>query len=246
MNTKLIFGLILISSFLICGCRKEKTVVFSGRFLFTKKYPTPVANRKIELYQRGSGAAIGIASGSSSAEANGATDANGSYHIGFKPGKSFFIIFSGSNGNDLEMHSTDSLFPSFSRNNIPSDGYEESSPQYIGKIIDTAIIKVRIATTTTLAPSDTVALNAMTLSGNIYREYTGMNAAAGSDFVIDTIYNMLFTDFDHVNRTFWNNLEVGRLKTSWGSKYLRSEMVFPYELSSNDEGSKELSFYITQ
>ena len=218
--------------------------MFSGHLLLTDKHPLPLANRKIELYQSGSPAAVGIISGSSSSSATAMTDANGFFHLSFTPGESSFIIFSSPSSSPLTLSNPlgDTTFPQFSRRNFPS-GYNPDAPIYIGKSIDTAIIKVHLISD--LTASDTIGLQAYTLNGRINKEYIGRSAEAGSVIVLDTISKMLFTDFDCYEQKFINTLYAGRQwTTAWGYTTISSAgVVSPSQLSATNETRKEITFY---
>jgi hypothetical protein len=237
----------LISSLLFYNCKKEKPVVFSGQLLLTHKYPLPLANRKIEFFQPGSPPAIGINSGSTSSSVEGLSDANGFFHLSFTPGKSTFIVFTSTNSTPLTLSNSlgDTSFPNFSRRNFSSEK-NDGGPIYIGKTIDTAIIKVNLITS--LISSDTIGLQANTINGRINKEYTGRSAAAGSVIVLDTISNMLFTDFDCLEQRFINTLHAGRKwTTNSGYKAISSAgVVSPAQLSPSDETKNEIIFYFNR
>lgn len=240
--------LLFIFCFLFSTCKKEKPVIFSGQLLLTEKYPFPISNRKIEIYQKGSPGAIGINSGALSSSATTVTDANGNFRVSFIPGTSSFIVFTGVNHNPLTLSNSigDTSFPRFYRRNFPDSGYDPARPIFIGKSIDTGVIKVNLMTD--LNPTDTIGLRAYTITGSLYKEYTGRTASAGSIFILDTIINMLFTDFDCVEKKFMNTLYAGRQWTTvWGYKTISgSGWVSPYQLSEEDETKKEITFYFSK
>jgi hypothetical protein len=62
------FWFILLASLsLVAACRKNpKPIIYSGQLLLSKKYPIPVSNKKIEIYQQGQSSAIGLGSGAAS------------------------------------------------------------------------------------------------------------------------------------------------------------------------------------
>lgn len=236
---------ILMSLLLFSGCKKEKPTIFSGQLLLTSKLPYALSNRKIEIYQPGSPSAIGINSGSTSSTTKGVTNANGYFRLSFIPGKSFFIIFSGTNANSLILSnsSEDTSFPEFSRKNFPEAGYDPAKPVFIGKTIDTAIIKVNLVTDLTVR--DTIGLQTYTTGGRVDKQYIGRSASAGSVIILDTISNMLFTHFDCSKNAFVNTLYAGRKwTTALGYVTISSEgVVSPSELSAADETKKEIMFY---
>lgn len=86
------------------------------------------------------------------------TDANGNFRVSFIPGSSSFIIFSGANQNPLTLSNPigDTSFPGFYRRNFPDSGYDPARPIFIGKTIDTGIIKVNLMTD--LNANDTIGL----------------------------------------------------------------------------------------
>lgn len=98
---------------------------------------------------------------------------------------------------------------------------------------------------TDLTVTDTIGVQGYTISGRLNKEYTGLAAPAGSIITLDTIYNMLFTDFDCNENKFTNTLYAGRKwTTSWGYVTISSEGVnSPFQLSATDETKQELLFY---
>lgn len=242
---KSVFCLVVLVTFLFSGCKKEKPIIFSGQLLLTKKFPYPLVNRKIEIYQPGSPSAIGINSGSTSSSATTLTTADGNFRLSFTPGTSSFIIFSGINSNSLILKNPldDTTFPGFSRKNFPDSGYDADKPIFIGKTIDTTIIKVDLASD--LTATDTIGLLGYTISGRIDKEYTGMSGTTGEVIVLDTISNMLFTDFDCFAKKFINTVYAGRKWTTvWGYVTISGYgLVSPSQLSAFDETKQEITFY---
>ncbi len=162
MKSRFCLGVLVALLFL--GCKKEKPIIFEGQLLFTSKFPYPLGNRKIEIYQSGSSSAIGLSSGSTSSSAITLTAINGNFRLSFIPGTS------------------------------PDSGYNAATPIFVGKTIDTAIVKVGLSSA--LTPADTIGLRAYTISGSIDKEYTGRSGNTGAFIVLDSICNMLFTDFN--------------------------------------------------
>ena len=190
------FCLVVLVALLFLGCKKEKPIIFEGQLLFTSKFPYPLGNRKIEIYQSGSSSAIGLSSGSTSSSAITRTAINGNFRLSFIPGTSSFIIFSDTNSNSLTLGNSpdETTFPRFSRKNIPDSGYNAATPIFVGKTIDTAIVKVGLSSA--LTPADTIGLRAYTISGSIDKEYTGRSGNTGAFIVLDSICNMLSNDFN--------------------------------------------------
>lgn len=242
MKTTCFFGL-LMSAFLFSGCKKPKPLVFSGQLLLTQKYPIALSNKKVEIYQAGS--ASGILFNSLSSLATAATDANGYFKMTFIPGTSSFTIFNSTNTSSVRFSNSimDTSFPNFSRNNFPEPGYDAAKPIFIGKTIDTAIIKVYLLTA--LTSTDTLGLRGYTVSGSLDKEYTGRVASFGTTLVLDTISNLLFTDFDCIQKKFTNTIYAGRKwTTSWGYVTISSEgFISPYQLSATAETKNEILFY---
>ncbi|MEO6672350.1 MAG: hypothetical protein ABIN93_02870 [Ginsengibacter sp.] len=236
---------ILILLFLVSACKKTKPVSFSGQLLLTKKYPVVFSRREIEIYQPGSPGVIGIPASSLSSSSTAGTDAGGYFSLSFIPGTTTFIIFTGTNSNSLTLSNSfeDTSFPRFSRRNFPDRGYDPAKPIFIGKSIDTAIIKVNLLTD--LTDADTIGLQAYSISGKLDKEYTGITASAGSVIILDTISNMLFTDFNCTENKFTNTLYAGKkFTTIWGYKTISSvSSPSPYQLSATDETKTELMFY---
>lgn len=237
---------IALLTLLFSGCKKkEEPIIFLGQLLLTNKFPRPLVNRKIEIYQAGSSAAIGINSGSTSSAATTNTDANGNFKLIFTPGTSSFIFFSSRNYSPLMLRNSpsDTTFPRFSRITFPGPEYDASTPIFVGKLIDTVIIKVGLSSNLTLA--DTIGLQAYTISGSINREYTRRSGTIGAVIVLDTIYNMLLTDFDCFEKKYNNTLYAGRkLTTSLGYTTIISHgFNSPYQFSAIDEAKQEITFY---
>lgn len=239
----ILFFLLLIALLAFSTCKKDKSTIFSGQLLLTKKFPAFLSNRKIDIYQRGS-PSTPINIGSSSSSATTVTDANGYFRLKFLPGEAHLIIFSGRNTSPLTLESSlgDTTFPKFLRQNFPDSGYDENKPTFIGKTIDTAIIKMSVLTD--LAAADTIGLQAYTINGRLDKIYSGRTAPAGSVIALDTISNMLFTDFDCLQHTFTNNLYAGRKFTAFGYTTISAEgNASPYQLSETDETKQEIVFY---
>ncbi len=236
---------LLISLFLLYGCKKQKPIVFSGQLLLTQKYPFPLSNKKVELYQAGGGSAILF--NSSSSIATSVTDANGYFKITFIPGTSSFGIFSTASSNSLSLSSAidDRSFPNFYRNNFPEQGYDAAKPIFIGKTIDTAIIKVRLSKN--LTATDTIGLRGYSVIGILDKEYTGRVASAGTTIIIDTIKNLLFTEFDCLDSKFINTIYAGRKTTNSGYVTISTEgVISPYKLLAADETKNEILFYFNK
>lgn len=240
---RLFYLSIILFALFFSGCKKQKPVVFSGQLLLSKKNPQPLNNRKIEVYQAGSSSAIGLNSGSTSSSANTQTDATGNFRLSFTPGTSSFIIFTSANSSQLTLGSAsdDTAFPRFSRKGFSNS--DASSPTYVGKIIDTALIKVSLSSDLTL--NDTIGVRAYTINGNIDKEYTRRVGTVGSVIILDTLYNMLFTDFDCLANKFTNTLYAGRkFTTVHGYVTISSYGIHsPYQLSADDETKQEIMFY---
>src|SRR5690242_3506473 len=233
---------VLLVLLFFSACKKSKPVIFSGRLLLTKTHPIPLADRKIQLYQSGSSAIIFSSTPSTSVSK---TDANGYFNLTFTPGRANFSVFSGPNSTPLFFSSVpgDSAFPQFYRRNFSDSDYNPGQPTYVGKSIDTAVIKVYLLSN--LDATDTIGLNGYTVIGRVDREYTGLTAPAGSTMILDTITNMLFTDFDCNTNKFTNNLDAGRKwTTSFGYSTITSVgYPSPYQLSAVDETKKEVTFF---
>jgi len=227
------------------GCKKEKPIIFSGQLLLTSKFPYPLVNRKIQIYQRGSSSAIGLNSGSRSSSATTHTDASGNFRLDFTRGTASFIIFSGPSSNPLTLANSpdETVFPAFSRRNFSDSVYDVTKPIFVGKAIDTVIIKVGLSSD--LTATDTIGLRAYTINGSIDKEYTGRSGTIGSVIVLDTINNMIFTDFDCLTKKFSNSVYGGRKWTTvWGSVAISSDgYVSPFQFSSIDEAKQEITFY---
>lgn len=235
------FTLLKLLLLLLCfsACKKPKPVVFSGQFLLTKKNPVPLANRSIEIYQPG-GNAIIMGSSGSSATTN--TDNNGRFNIRFVPGSSYFAGFSGENNNPLTVTSSDGN-PYFSRKNFPDSGFDPAKPIFVGKQIDTLVIKITCFKAIT--STDTFELKGNTINAVFNKKYTGIIADSSHTFTLDTLYNALFTDYDCRSKTFINNsIALARLKFFTGNStpYSLALGSYYFELSPEDEIQKEITF----
>jgi hypothetical protein len=239
----LLFYFVLVFYFTACRKKTEPTT-YAGQLLLSKKYPVPLANRTIEIYQGGNAPAIGLNSGSTSSSEIGLTNSNGYFQINFSPGSSRFIFLSGTNSGSLVLQSalTDASFPSFSRKNFPDPAYDPSKPIYVGKIIDTLVINVFLFSD--LNSTDTIGLRANTINGGLSKEYTGLFGNAGLILTVDTVYDMLLTEFDCYEKKFINNFYAGR-KWTTGAGYntINSEGIpSPYLLPDTDESKVEMMF----
>ncbi len=228
------------------GCKKDERIDLSGQLILSQKIPTPLPNKKLEVYQRGSSGGIGIPSSSTSSSATTVTDAQGFFHFRFKPGKTNFLIFSGANASPLTLSNGDTSFPRFTRTNYNPSELNINKPIFVGKIIEEVTIKVHLLTD--IAVTDTIGLEGYTINGRISKEYTGMQATAGSVITLDMIPNMLFTDYDYYDNQFLNNLHAGRKwKTNTGYVTISSAgILVPARLSAEDETTKEILFYFSK
>lgn len=238
--------LCLVQVFFFASCKKEpKPVTYTGQLFLAKKYPVPLRNKQIEIYQRGAPSAIGINIGSTSSTATGITDGNGYFRLSFTPGESRFFVFSGPNNSPLILGSAlgDTTFPDFSRSSFPDPEYDKSKPIYVAKTIDTVVIKASLISDLNI--TDTIGVQTNTLNGSFAKEYTRLSGRAGTVVTIDTIYNMLLTHYDCVANKFTNSLYAGRKWTTvWGYNTISSEgIVSPYLLTATDETKTEMTFY---
>ena len=235
--------LFFVIIFLFSACRKEqKPIIFTGKLLLSKKYPVPLANRFIEIYQGGNSSAIGLSSGSSSSTSTGSTTVDGNFNLQFRPGTASLLFFSGASNAPLTLSSRDGIFPGFSRQYFPDSAYDPTKPIYIGKIIDTVIIKANL--TVPLISTDTIGLQTTTIDGSLDKIYTGNNALQGSIIPIDTIYNMLFTEYTGIQKKFRNTLNAGK-KTTYAAGYTINSnwYIYPPNVSKEDEHKLEIIFY---
>lgn len=238
------FIFIFVAIIGISSCNKSKPVRISGQLLLSKKYPEPLKNRKIEIYQKGSPSAIGINSGSSSASASGNTDAFGKFSVVFTAGRSEFIIFSGPNKTPLRLHSPydDTSFPAFTRIDFPEAGYDETKPIYIGKSIDMVILSVQLSKD--LTHTDTLGMRMYTHDGSIAKEYTNLSGTAGTRLVLDTIHDALFTGYDCTTGKFANGVYAGKKwTTQFGYSTIDDGWASPLYFSTEDEAMAEVVFY---
>lgn len=237
-----ILFIVIVSGY---GCKKVDPIDLSGQLLLSQKIPTPLSNKKLEVYQSGSSSGIGIPSSSTSSSATTVTDAQGFFHFRFKPGKTTFLIFSGANATPLTLSNAldDTTFPRFTRMNFSPSELKTTKPIFVGKIIEEVTIKVHLLTD--IAATDTIGLEGYTINGRISKEYSGFEAIAGSVISLDIIPNMLFTDYDYYDNQFLNNIHAGRkLKTNSGNDFISSAgALVPARLSAVDETTKEILFY---
>lgn len=236
---KISFLYILIISILFYGCKKSEPIVFSGQLLLTKKNPVPLINRKIEIFQLGGS---GIIMGSSGASASTITDVNGRFSLTFVPGKSYFAGFSGGSISPLTLTSIEG-YPFFIKNSFPEIGYDKNMPIYIGKSIDSLIIK--FYSFKNISPLDTLAIKGSSIDSVFEKRYTGITADSLTTFNLDTIYNVLFTEFDCNRKIFRNNIQFGELKrySNPTNGYFIGESYILNELSMEDETKREMTFY---
>jgi hypothetical protein len=231
----------LLFCLMFTQCKKSRQpVTFSGQLLLSKKYPQPVANRVINLFQNGSNALI---MGSSAASASGSTDANGRFSITFTPGESYFVGSSSANSAPISLSTdySDTAFPAFIHRSFTGDN-NTSTPIYIGKIVDTALIKILL--TTNLLATDTIGLQALTRNGPIDRKYSGLSGISGSTIVLDTVTNLLFTDYDGNDKQFSNTIQGGRKYTvASGYSFIQAHQAQPERLTTTDTTRQEFFIY---
>ena len=236
---KTTYRIIILILVIFSACIKPEPVNFSGQLLLTKKNPIPLSNREIEIFQLGGNAIITGSSGSSSVNR---TDVNGRFSMTFVPGSSYFTAFRGANGSSLTLISNQG-FPFFIRKNFPEQNYDSNTPIYVGKTIDSLIIKVYSFENITF--SDTFGLRGITtLDSSINKRYRGITADSATTFTLDTIYNVLYTDFDCIKNKFSNNnMSFGRIRTNSNGELFSGQYLYGIELSSEDEQKKEMTFY---
>lgn len=236
---------LLMFAFLFFSCGKQqKPITFTGQLLLSKKYPVVLSNKNLKIYQQGNGSAIGLNTGSTASSANGTTNADGRFEIIFRPGTSNFIFLSGQSTAQITLQSgvADTSFPTFSREYFPDSAYNPSTPTYVGKIIDSAIIRMNVSDL--LTPNDTIGLQIQTINGAVTKNYTALAANTGTTIILDTIYNVLLTNYNCVTKSYYNTLYAGKKATSvQGYSYLSSSFVYPSSLSAEDESKVELIFY---
>ena len=200
------------------------------------------------MFQRGSGAGAILPMGASSSLASGGTDPNGYFRIRFTAGKGIFIAIPVSNSNPLLLRNSyeDTTFPGFSRDNFTDSVYDPSKPIFIGKTIDTVIIKITLLTD--LAPTDTIGLRGNTITGRFDKEYIGKSGSAGSVIVLDTVVNMLFTDFNYFQRKFLNSLYGGKkYTTNAGYVAVRpAGQSLPLDFPEADEAKHEITIFFSR
>ena len=232
---------LVLIAFLFLACKKPKPIVLSGQLLLTKKSPVPLSNKKIEIYQPGGNAII---TGSSGSSAEAVTDANGRFTVTFIPGTSYFSFFRGENTAPLTLSSgtDDYSFPFFIRQNFPAQGNDASKPIFVGKSVDTMVVKVY--TFKNIHATDTFGLRGATVNANLYKEYTGLTIDSGSTFTLDILTNVLFTRYDYIKKTFLNDISFGRVKTNAGNKVFLGDSQSWAELSEEDETKKDMTFQL--
>jgi hypothetical protein len=235
------FLTLILSVLLLPACKKTETYRFSGQLLLSKKHPIPLSNRSIEIFQPGS-AGIPFPIAKSPSDAASVTDGDGKFDFKFTTGTSMFIFFTGPNVSPLTFSTSaqDTSFPDFRRSNFPDSTYEAGKPIFIGKTIDTAIIKVELRSD--LAATDTIGIEGYTINGIIKKEYTGRVGTAGSIILLDTVYNLLFTYYVGREKKFQNRFYGGRqFTTTYGYKYIAGSNTSPEFLSDADETKNEIT-----
>lgn len=159
-----------------------------------------------------------------------------------------FIVFRGSNANPLIISNApgDTTFPYFTRRNFTLSEQVAGKPIYIGKIIEEAIIKVRLQTA--IDVTDTIGFEAYTTQGRIVKEYSGLQAPAQTLIQLDTLKNMLLTDFDYYDGRFLNNVHAGRkqILSSGRVTFYSTGFIMPARFSANDEAKNEIIFYFSK
>jgi hypothetical protein len=236
---------LLIISFVFSRCEKERGKSYSGQLLLSKKFPIPLGNRKIQMYEmsRPPGWIHPLAAPYTGATSM--TNGGGYFQMNFAMAKGLSTISPDTSSNPLVLRSPteDSTFPSFYREHFTDSVYDPSVPIFIGKTIDTVIFKVGLLTA--LAPTDTIAFSAKTVTGRLEKEYTGKSGSAGSVIVLDTIANVLFTDYSYAKRRYFNMI-LGGMKYGTYSGYLTflpSAASLPHDFPEEDEGKREITIF---
>ncbi len=229
--------LFLLALIFLVSCRKDKTVEYSGQILLAQSRPEPLAGRQLDFYQPGGNA---ILMGSSSSSATTTTDASGRFNLTFTPGTGYFAGFRFSSDAPLHIMS-DNRFPPFSIDNFHSSNHNPGQPIYIGKIIDTAILKVYFLSN--IHPADSIAFLGFTLTGSTQKFYSGISADSSEILTIDTLYGLLITDYDAGSRQFRNyNMQLGTFtRGSAGNIVVNSNP--PVAMPEGDEAKREFIYF---
>lgn len=199
---KIIFILFVFA--VLAGCRK-RTRIYSikGKILLSSSNPVPVSNYKLSFYQAGSPGAI-LPIGASSSSGASVTDAEGNFNCRFPAGEAFFFMLPLSSNVPLSMAGANpdpaiNLYWS----NIPA---KDTALQdvYLYKMIKKAVIKLN--TNAEILSSDTLHIIAPTSTGQHDKFVTGLSIPANTTVAIDTISNLIFSNFDVKTKKYSFNI----------------------------------------
>ena len=186
-----------------------------------------------------------LPSGVSTADASAVTDGNGRFRITFELEKGLVMLSAPRKYNPLVFRTPteDSTFPSFYREGFIDSLYDPLVPLYIGKTIDTVIFKVNLLTD--LLSTDTIGLLGKTVTGQLEAAYTGRSGSAGSVITLDTITNVLFTDYSYPQREFFNMIFGGRKHGTYMGHLtvLPSAASLPRVFPEADETKREITIF---
>lgn len=209
------------------------------KILVSNTNPVEVSNYQLDFFQAGS-PGIPFPATSSYAEGSATTDNNGNYSTRFKPGKSTFLMFQGTNSHPIHMTGQPSgNFPGFYVANLPND----AGTIYLYKKIDNASLNIATLNTA-ISPADTIFINYNTPSGPAEKVLTGISVAAGtSSFIFGNLVNVTLGHFDYWQKLYQNDIQI-QLKQAGASNMRFIHASYGEYIPPGDEPSRQLSFFL--
>ncbi len=236
-NTKLFVCTTLLIALIAVACKKDETITFTGKLIFSSTDPRPVSNYELEFYQSGS-PSIPIAIGSSSSSSTTITDQAGNFKHVFTLGKARLIVFSGTNSSAISINGVGNTnFSAFSLRNAPAS--LEVFPVF--KKIDAAMLKLN--SSKAIEPSDTLTITYLSTTGFKRDTVTGLTIAQGQQNIsFATVSNVLFSSYDFVTKKYQNQISIYLKKnTPANSYYLLNSSLD--SIGQGDESVRELLYF---
>lgn len=237
-GTRRLIVSVLLIFILFYSCKKETFIVLEGKILVSNTNPVEVSNYKLNFFQAGN-PGIPFPATVLSAEGSATTDNNGNYSTRFKPGKSTFVFFQGTNSHPINMTGeANGNFPGFHVSNLTANG----GIIYLYKKIDN--VSLNIATgTNAISPADSIFISYNSTSGPAEKILSGISVpAATTSFLLGNIANVTLGRFDYWQKVYQNDVLI-KLKKPGVTYPQFSSASFGDYIPPGDEPARQLSFY---
>jgi hypothetical protein len=199
--------LCIIALIAFSSCKKNKhSITIKGTLLQSSSNPVSVSKYVLSFYQGGN-SSLPIAISTSSASDSFKTDAMGNFNCNFTEGSGIFIIFtttnkaaitvSGVTSNGIRSIWTDLAAVDTNVGNI-----------YLYKLVHTAIIE--IDPEHDISPADTISEVVPALTGVHTKLLTGLTIAANNPTAVDTVQDVIFTNFSFTTKQYTNTVYMVR------------------------------------